>query len=120
MFCTQCGKQLEAGARFCPSCGTMRESAAAPPFGGVPRQGQLVRSRSQRVIAGVCGGLAEHYGWDLTVVRIVMAVTALFSGVGLVVYVIAWIAIPEGQYALPFSSPMPPPPPPATTGTTAS
>lgn len=119
MFCTQCGKQLEAGARFCSSCGMVRE-VVAPFAGRTPRAGQLVRSRSQRVIAGVSGGLNEHYGWDLTLIRIVVAVTAIFSGVGLVAYVIAWIAIPEGRYALPFGASVPPPPSSGSAGTAAS
>ena len=116
MFCTQCGKQLETGARFCPSCGMVRESAVPLPISG-RRTGQLVRSRSRRVIAGICGGLSEHYGWDLSLIRILAAASVLFSGVGLVAYVIAWIVIPDGQYALPFGSPVPPPPPPGSAGT---
>ena len=119
MFCTQCGKQLETGARFCPSCGMVLESATPTPFKKNTGR-QLVRSRSRRVIGGVCGGFADHYGWDLTLVRVLTVAITLFTGVTLFVYIAAWIIIPDGQYALPFGAPMPPPPPPGTTGTAAS
>lgn len=53
----------------------------------------LCRSRSNRAIAGVCGGIAEHFGWSATVVRLVF----LFSGVGLLTYIILAVAIPDSQ-----------------------
>jgi phage shock protein C len=70
-----------------------------------------VRSRGRRVIAGICGGFADHYGWDLNLVRVLTVVITLFTGVTLLAYLAAWIIIPEGQYALPFGGPPPPPPP---------
>lgn len=64
------------------------------------------------MIAGVCAGFAEHYGWDLNLVRVLTVVVTLFTGVTLFAYLAAWIIIPEGQYALPrpFGSSAPPPP----------
>ncbi len=113
MFCSNCGKSLEPAARFCPSCGAVRNSASTvpPPAGGMAfrTSGQLVRSRASRMIAGVCAGFAEHYGWDLNLVRILTVVVTLFTGVALFAYIAAWIIIPEGQYALP--RPFDPPPP---------
>lgn len=59
---------------------------------------KLVRS-SSKVIAGVCGGIADYLGWDPVWVRILFVVltiaTALITGV--IVYAILWIAMPEGQ-----------------------
>jgi phage shock protein C len=55
---------------------------------------RLRRSRQDRVIAGVCGGLGRYLGIDPVIVRIV-AVVLLFVGVGLVAYIVAWIAMPE-------------------------
>jgi phage shock protein C len=56
---------------------------------------RLARSRRDRVFGGVCGGLGEYFGVDAVLVRIVAVALALSGGVGFLVYVIAWIAIPE-------------------------
>ena len=57
---------------------------------------RLYRCRSDRVIAGVCGGLANYLGMDPTIVRII-AVALLLLGVGSlgVAYIVAWLVIPE-------------------------
>ena len=57
---------------------------------------KLVRSRDHRVIAGVCGGIAEYFDIDPTIVRVVTAALGLFSlGAGCAAYVIAGLAIPD-------------------------
>ena len=57
---------------------------------------KLVRSRDHRVIAGVCGGIAEYFDIDPTIVRVVTAALGLFSlGAVCAAYVIAWLAIPD-------------------------
>lgn len=56
---------------------------------------KLRRSRSDRVIGGVCGGLAEYFGVDVTVIRILMFLLVFFGGLSLWVYIILWIAIPS-------------------------
>jgi phage shock protein C len=53
------------------------------------------------MIAGVCAGFALHYGWDLSLVRVVTALMIVLTGVGLFAYLAAWIIIPEAPYALP-------------------
>ena len=55
----------------------------------------LRRSRSNRSIAGICGGLAEYLGVDATPIRIIMIFLVLFGGMSLWVYVIMWLLIPE-------------------------
>lgn len=55
----------------------------------------LVRSRDDRVIAGVCGGLARQFGVDPTLARVTVAVLTLFTGVGVPLYAIAWLLMPE-------------------------
>lgn len=57
---------------------------------------KLVRSRDHRIIAGVCGGLADYFQIDPTLVRIIFVVASLFSA-GLVVgaYLVAWLVMPE-------------------------
>jgi phage shock protein C len=58
---------------------------------------RLHRSRTNRVLAGVCGGLAEHYGSDPTAVRLAAIVLGLFTGIVpmVVVYIVAAIVVPE-------------------------
>jgi len=57
----------------------------------------LRRSTRDRVIAGVCGGLAEWLGWDPTLVRILYVSVSVLSAAfpGLLVYVILWVAMPK-------------------------
>ena len=57
----------------------------------------LRRSNKNRIIAGVCGGLAEWLGWDPTVLRIVYIVVSLVSAAfpGILAYIILWILMPE-------------------------
>ena len=112
MFCSSCGNRLEPTARFCSLCGTVRSASSIPPAasaftGGFHGNGQLVRPRSPRLIAGVCAGFAEHYGWDLNLVRLAAVVVTLLTGVTVIAYVVAWVIIPDGQYALPFAAPPP-------------
>jgi phage shock protein PspC (stress-responsive transcriptional regulator) len=57
----------------------------------------LRRSRSDRKIAGVCGGLAEWGGWDPTVVRLVFVLGLLLPGPGVIFYLILWLVVPEGD-----------------------
>ncbi len=55
---------------------------------------KLVRSRTNRWLAGVCGGLAVYFGVDATLVRLVFIVASLVFGVGLLPYVILWVVMP--------------------------
>ena len=55
----------------------------------------LRRSRTDRSLAGVCGGIAEYMDCDPTAVRMLMLLLILFGGLSVWVYVIAWIIIPE-------------------------
>lgn len=57
---------------------------------------KLYRSTSDRKIAGVCGGLAEYFGIDPLLVRIIF-VMLLFAGIGLLTYIIMWIFVPKKQ-----------------------
>lgn len=61
---------------------------------GTPSTPRLYRSRTDRMIGGVAGGVAEYLRVDVAIVRIVLLVL-LFTGPGFIVYLIAWIAIPE-------------------------
>ena len=54
----------------------------------------LRKSRTDQMIAGVCGGLAEYFGVDSTMVRLAWAICVVFGGPGLLLYIIAAIIIP--------------------------
>lgn len=57
---------------------------------------KLRRSRGDRMVAGVCGGIAKMFGMDAALVRILLvAATLLGFGTGAVLYLIAWAVVPE-------------------------
>lgn len=58
------------------------------------QQTRLMRSETDRMIAGVCGGLAAYLGVDPVLVRLAFVILLLASGVGLAIYVILWIVMP--------------------------
>jgi phage shock protein PspC (stress-responsive transcriptional regulator) len=60
---------------------------------------RLRRSRDDRVIAGVCGGVAEYFGIDAVLVRIAALILVFAGGAGIILYIIGWIAMPEARVA---------------------
>lgn len=58
---------------------------------------RLHRSVNDRVVAGVCGGIAQWLGWDISLVRILYVLISLFSAAfpGVIVYLILWVIMPE-------------------------
>lgn len=71
-------------------------------------QKKLVRSTTDKMIAGVCAGVANYFNIDVVLVRILFVLFALAGGPGVLAYIILWIVMPEDTAAAP-----PPPPPPA-------
>jgi len=65
-------------------------------YGGRKR---LVRSTTDKKIAGVAAGLADYFDLDPTIVRVVWLLAILFAGTGLIAYLILWIALPPGPQA---------------------
>ena len=120
MFCGRCGSELGEGARFCSACGAPANAAAAQSnWGGMPAgidaSTRLQRPRTNRMVAGVCAGLAQHYHWELTWVRVVTVLLAVFSsGAGVVAYIIFWIVMPEAPWMLPATTVSVPPDVPPT------
>lgn len=55
---------------------------------------RLYRSRTDRKIAGICGGLAQYFDIDPVIVRLAWALLFFLAGTGFIVYLIAWIVIP--------------------------
>jgi phage shock protein PspC (stress-responsive transcriptional regulator) len=74
---------------------------------------RLVRSTSNRVIGGVCGGVADYLNMDANLVRILTVLISLFTGVPVILYIIALFVVPEGNTA-------PTTPPPVTGASTYS
>ena len=56
---------------------------------------KLYRSKTNRMVSGVCAGIAEYLGIDPTVVRIIFAILILTGGLGLFAYVICLLLMPE-------------------------
>ena len=81
----------------------------APP----PPPRTVRRSRGDRVIAGVCAGLGRYLGIDPVLLRVAFIILALANGLGLIAYVVAWVAIPEEGTDQPAA---PPPEPRRETG----
>jgi phage shock protein C len=71
--------------------------------------GTLMRSRVDRKIAGVCGGIARNQGWDSNVVRLIWVALVFFAGTGVLAYIVLWIVLPEEPIALPPYAGYPPP-----------
>jgi len=66
---------------------------------------KLYRSKDDRMIAGVCGGLADYFNVDSSLIRLAVLFIFLFQGIGLIAYIIAWIVISEepikNEYKMP-------------------
>jgi len=69
-----------------------------------PTTKRLYRSRSDRKIAGVCGGLAAYFGIDPVIPRLVWVVFALAAGMGVLAYIVCWLVVPQEPEALKTSS----------------
>jgi phage shock protein C len=57
----------------------------------------LKRSRTNRMIGGVVGGLAEYFGMDVTLARVIYVLVSFFSAAfpGILVYIVLWLVVPE-------------------------
>jgi len=56
---------------------------------------KLYRSKNDRKLSGVCGGLGEYTGIDANVVRVLFIVLAVLGGAGLIIYLAMWIIVPQ-------------------------
>jgi phage shock protein C len=78
-----------------PEAGPPGPEPPAPPPPAGDGQRLVRRSHSERVVAGVCGGIGRYLGIDPVLLRIAFVILALANGLGVIAYVIAWVAIPE-------------------------
>jgi phage shock protein C len=89
-YCAGCGASLPAGARFCSACGK------------AVSRGRLIRPIAGRKLAGVCQALAINYGWDVTLVRVITVLLAVFAfPFGVIAYLILWLMVPQEAPVLP-------------------
>lgn len=56
---------------------------------------KLCKSRTDKKIAGVCGGLAQYFGIDSTIIRLALVLLVLCAGTGLLAYIVAAIVLPD-------------------------
>lgn len=104
MYCSSCGIEISDGFRYCPQCGTTTRQNSFTSATGKPAR-YLSRPRDDRKIAGVCAGIARYLGVDVTLIRIIMVVLAIWPpGVGLIVYLVCWIVMPQEPLMLPPAS----------------
>ena len=103
MNCTACGKELNFGARYCSNCGqAVPPPSYTPPAQPYAPQQRIYRPQYGRMLGGVCAGLAQHFGWDVALVRILLVVLVFFGcGTPILAYFIAWIVIPNEPYSFP-------------------
>jgi phage shock protein PspC (stress-responsive transcriptional regulator) len=58
----------------------------------------LTRPKQGRVIAGVCAGLAERFGWNANLVRLLFLLSCLLPGPQFVIYIVLWVLMPTRQF----------------------
>lgn len=97
MYCNYCGKVIQDDASHCAYCGAR--------VGAVRARRRLIRPYANKKIAGVCAGVAEYFDLDVTLIRLMWVLVAIFGGCGLLAYAIAWIVMPAEPAPLPHASP---------------
>jgi phage shock protein C len=90
MYCTKCGIELRPFDNFCSQCGAPSALSPLPE----PSRALMLDKRNKK-ISGVCAGFARYFGIDLVLMRVLWLVFALGTGVGFLVYLAAWIALPS-------------------------
>ena len=100
MVCNACKNEMNDGAQFCSACG---RAVVGEPV--APVRSEMTRPRQGRAIAGVCASFAQHFGWDVVPVRLLLCLAVLFGcGSPILAYLIAWIVIPNGPLYVPYES----------------
>ncbi len=94
MLCVQCQREIVDESVYCAFCGTRQQ-------GDRPQDHRrLRRSISEKRIAGVCGGLAEYFDVDVSLIRLAWVVLTIIPGAiffGVLAYLAAWVLMPENK-----------------------
>jgi phage shock protein PspC (stress-responsive transcriptional regulator) len=104
MTCLHCSREIPDEAAFCQFCGASQQSTNDASSGR-----RLRRSRVERQVAGVCGGIAGYFDIDPVFVRAAWVVLTIVPGaifLGVIAYLVAWLIIPDaaaGAETLPAS-----------------
>jgi len=86
MNCPYCRGENEASAVRCRHCTSWIEAE--------PRRREWYRAREGKMIAGVCRGLSDHFGAPVAALRLLLLLSILVGGWGIILYVALWIAMP--------------------------
>jgi len=96
MICQNCQKNIADYSNFCYNCGAKQAATRTGVPCDIGGKKRLVRSSTDKKIAGVCAGLADYFDLDVTIIRICWLLAVLFAGTGILAYIILWIALPLG------------------------
>jgi len=86
MTCPYCRTENEPSAIRCRSCTSW--------IGAAPRRGEWYRAREGKMVGGVCRGLSDRFGVPVAALRLILLLSVLLGGWGLILYLALWIAMP--------------------------
>lgn len=95
MNCVRCERETPENAAYCPVCGAAQQTSAEPATVRYFR-----RSRVDRQIAGVCGGIARYFNIDPVFIRLAAVILTIGPGLiffGVIAYLVAWLIVPEAE-----------------------
>jgi phage shock protein C len=94
MICSHCKTEIADTSNFCNFCGARQRQTAS--------RRRLMRSVVNSKLGGVCGGIAEYFDVDPTIVRVIWVALSVVPGGlvgGILVYILAWMIIPKAPLA---------------------
>ncbi len=112
MYCSSCGREIVNESNFCYLCGARQTSATSNTYSYPRPHRRLERSVTDSKIAGVCGGLAEYWDMDPTMVRLIAVLLVLFPVPfvpAILGYFVAWIVMPKAEFPVYAQAPSPVP-----------